>query len=178
MIFPTCLWYVVIYFDILFGFFFNNIQIDCDVISTTSKTMSSSRVWWVGVHGLMNGWVNKWRYTIFFQNKFIFSIRFVTVLNNNFPKIIVIFVLNSLSTNLWCLVVVELSIVVSWCDDWHQLVNTQLFYFGGWIVCSWKFKKNCMINIRVKNIWSPPTRVFNYFVWYSVLDLIWNTTPP
>ena len=57
---------------------------------------------------------------LFFQNKFIFSIRFVTVLNEKtFSRIIVVFVFHYLSTNLWCLVFVELSIVVSWCDDWR-----------------------------------------------------------
>ena len=50
--------------------------------------------------------------------KIQFSIRFVTVLNEKtFSKIIVVFVFNYLSTNLWCLVFVELSIVVSWCDE-------------------------------------------------------------
>ncbi len=46
LIFPIFLWYDInhIYFDILFGFFFSNIQIDCDMISTTSRMMSSSRV--------------------------------------------------------------------------------------------------------------------------------------
>ena len=60
---------------------------------------------------------------LFFQNKFIFSIRFVTVLNEKtFSRIIVVFVFHYLSTNLWCLVFVELSIVVSWCDDWRSVV--------------------------------------------------------
>jgi hypothetical protein len=50
-------------------------------------------------------------------------------------------VLNYLSTNFWCLVDVELSIEVSWCDDWRQLANTQLFYFCGWMVCNWSSKR-------------------------------------
>jgi hypothetical protein len=55
-----------------------------------------------------------------YRNNFWFSIRFVTVLNEKtFSRIIVVFVFHYLSTNLWCLVFVELSIVVSWCDDWR-----------------------------------------------------------
>ena len=47
-----------------------------------------------------------------------FSIRFVTVLNKTFSKIISIIrvKLFYLSTNFRCLVDVGLSIVVSWCD--------------------------------------------------------------
>ncbi len=94
--------------------------------------------------------------------------------------------LNYLSTNLWCLVVVELSIVVSWCDDWQQLVNTQLFcknnqipeyliIFSGTPLVNWSetlpFRREWVAKITgFSSRFNPLTTLINTWPW-SVLTL-------